>query len=146
MGTGEEKFSVETLQEHATICEKHELTIDLTCEDCEEFLCTKCIKEDHRIHDWKTISTAATLKTRGLIQSMLKIEKEDIQLLDEKIHKISTEIEDNKLLCKAEVSNLKIHCDEIVENVDEIKEKEVQIMKFKEQKRQGTQCFISIGI
>lgn len=129
MATKEEGNVLQTLQEHTEICERHEMTIDLTCDDCEEFLCSECIKEGHRDHDWKTISTAATLKIRGLFQSMLKIEKEDIQLLDEKIHKLSTEMENNKILCETEVLNLKIHCDKIVDKVDEIKEQEVQRMK-----------------
>ena len=62
-----QEYTLGTPQEHALMCEKHALMpIDVTCEDCEEFICSKCAKEDHKDHDWITISTAATLRTRGV--------------------------------------------------------------------------------
>lgn len=33
-------------QEHVPICEEHTLHIDITCEDCEKFICSKCAKTD----------------------------------------------------------------------------------------------------
>ena len=80
MAAKEEEYPLETPQEHALMCEKHALMpIDVTCEDCEEFICSKCVKEDHKDHDWITIPTAATLRTRGLLKAMTKIEEEDIK-------------------------------------------------------------------
>ena len=68
MADKEELFHLGTPQEHALICEKHDfMPIDVTCEYCEKFICSKCAKEDHKDHDWDTISTAATLRTRGLL-------------------------------------------------------------------------------
>ena len=82
----EEEYPFGTPQEHVLMCEKHALMpIDITCEDCEEFICSKCVKEDHKDHDWITISTAATLRTRGLLKANTKIEEEDIKQIDEKI-------------------------------------------------------------
>ena len=64
------EYPLGTPQEHAFICEKHALMpIDVTCEDCGEFICSKYAKEDHKDHDWITISTAATLRTRGLLKA-----------------------------------------------------------------------------
>ena len=92
-----EEYPLGTPQEHVLICEKHDLMpIDVTCEDCEEFICSKCVKENHKGHDWITISTAATLKTRGLLESLKKIEEEDIQLMDKKIQKASQLLEKKK--------------------------------------------------
>ena len=94
MANKEEEFPLGNPQEHALMCEKHALRpIDVTCEDCEEFFCSKCAKEDHKDHDWITISTAATLRTRGLMKSLRKIEEEDIQKLDKKIQRASQQME-----------------------------------------------------
>lgn len=35
-------------QEHIPTCEKHNLTIDMTCEDCDELSCLQCAKTDHK--------------------------------------------------------------------------------------------------
>lgn len=37
------------------------MPVDMTCEDCETFICSKCVKEDHKEHCWNTLSTAAKL-------------------------------------------------------------------------------------
>ena len=65
MAEKEEECILETPQEYVLMCEKHNsMPIDITCEDCEEFICSKCVKEAHKEHNWITISTAATLRTR----------------------------------------------------------------------------------
>ena len=46
MADKEEEYPLGTPQEHALMCEKHALVpIDITCEDCEEFICSKCAKK-----------------------------------------------------------------------------------------------------
>ena len=130
MADKEEEFPLGTPQEHALMCEKHTLMpIDVTCEDCEAFICSKCAKEDHKDHDWITISTAATLRTRGLMKSLRKIEEEDIQKLDEKIQRASQQMEENKKRCENEVSKLQKHYDAIIEKLHKIKEKHEKILK-----------------
>ena len=54
-----------------------------------------CAK-DHKDHDWITISTAATLRSKGLLKAMTKIEEEDIQQIDEKIQRASEQMDKNK--------------------------------------------------
>ena len=123
MAEKEVDFPFGTPQEPALMCQKHDLMpIDVTCEDCEEFICSKCAKEDHKDHDWITISSAATLKTRGLLKSLKKIEDDDIQRMEEKIQKASQQIEVNKQRCESEVSKLQKHFDAIVQKLQKIKE------------------------
>ena len=48
----EKEYPLGTPQEHVFMCEKHVLIpIDVTCEDCEGFIFSKCAKEDHKDHD-----------------------------------------------------------------------------------------------
>ena len=84
------EYPLGTSQEHALMYEKHALMpIDVTCEDCEEFICSKCAKEDHKDHDWITFSSAATLRTRGLLKALINIEEEDIKQIDKQIQEAS---------------------------------------------------------
>nr|XP_022336025.1 uncharacterized protein LOC111132501 [Crassostrea virginica] len=130
MANKEEEFPLGTPQEHALICEKHDLRpIDVTCEDCEEFICSKCAKEDHKDHNWDTISTAATLRTRGLLKAMKKIEEKDIQQIDEHIQKASQQMEENKKRYESEVSKLQKHYDAMVKTLDKIKKKHEKILR-----------------
>lgn len=41
----------ESAQEHIQMCEKHFLRKDITCDDCDEFICKQCAKTDHVYHD-----------------------------------------------------------------------------------------------
>nr|XP_022336024.1 uncharacterized protein LOC111132500 [Crassostrea virginica] len=130
MANKEEEFPLGTPQEHALICEKHDLRpIDVTCEDCEEFICSKCAKEDHKDHDWDTISTAATIRTRGLLKAMTKIEEKDIQQIDEHIQKASQQMEENKKRYESQVLKLQKHYDAMVEMLDKIKKKREKILR-----------------
>ncbi|XP_078336965.1 uncharacterized protein LOC144626566 [Crassostrea virginica] len=130
MADKEEKFPLGTPQEHALICEKHDLMpIDVTCEDCEEFICSKCAKEDHKDHNWDTISTAATLRTRGLLKAMTKIEEKDIQKIDEHMQKASQQMEENEKRYESQVLKLQKHYDAMVETLDKIRKKHEKIMR-----------------
>ena len=74
------KYPLGTPQEHALICDKHRsVPIDMICEDCEEFICSKCVKEDHKDHNWDTITSAATIKTRDLLKVLNKAAREFIK-------------------------------------------------------------------
>nr|XP_022336255.1 uncharacterized protein LOC111132723 [Crassostrea virginica] len=122
MAAKEEEYPLETPQEHALMCEKHALMpIDVTCEDCEKFICSKCVKEDHKDHDWITIPTAATLRTRGLLKAMTKIEEEDIKQIDEKIQEASRQIDENKKKCETEIKRIQRHNDAILEKLEKMK-------------------------
>ena len=104
------------------MCEKHYLMpIDVTCEDCEEFICSTCVKESHKDHNWQTIITAATLTRRGLLKSMSKIEEEDIKHMYEEIQKATKQKEENKKICEKEVLRLQAHYAAIFDKFRNIK-------------------------
>uniref|UniRef100_A0A8W8M5C0 B box-type domain-containing protein n=3 Tax=Magallana gigas TaxID=29159 RepID=A0A8W8M5C0_MAGGI len=108
-------------QEHIPMCIKHDLNIDMTCEDCDEFICSQCAKTDHKDHDWKTIPTAGSLRRRELKKTLSKVKENDIAEIDKKMKKASKQKEGNKKCCDSEVSKLQKHYDAIVSKLDEIK-------------------------
>lgn len=66
MAASKNKHELQSAQEHIPTCEKHNFTIDITCEDCDEFIYSQCAKPDHKDQKWKTILTAESLKRREL--------------------------------------------------------------------------------
>ena len=130
MASKEDEYPLGTPQEHVLMCDKHKLMpIDVTCEDCEEFICSKCAKEDHKDHDWITISTAATLRTRGLLKAMTKIEEEDIQQIDRKIQKVSQQMEENKKRCEMEIERIQRHYDAILGKLQKMKQRHEKTLR-----------------
>uniref|UniRef100_K1R4R3 Uncharacterized protein n=1 Tax=Magallana gigas TaxID=29159 RepID=K1R4R3_MAGGI len=115
------KYPLGSPQEHIPMCEKHDLTIDMTCEDCNEFICSQCAKTDHKDHDWKTIPTAGSLRRRELKKTLSKVKEEDVTEIDEKIKKASKQMEDNKKCCDSEVAKLQKQFVAIVLKLEEIK-------------------------
>ncbi|XP_065925025.1 E3 ubiquitin-protein ligase TRIM71-like [Magallana gigas] len=116
------RYPLGSPQEHIPMCEKHDLTIDMTCENCDEFICSQCAKTDHKDHDWKTISTAGSLRRRELKKTLSKVKVEDVTEIDEKIKKASKQIEDNQTCCDSKVTKLQNQFDAIVSKLKEIKE------------------------
>ncbi|XP_078312771.1 uncharacterized protein LOC144619217 [Crassostrea virginica] len=129
MAHGNKTYPLGSPQVDVFVCQKHELPIDVTCEDCEEFICSTCVKKSHRKHNWRTISTATTLIKRGLIGSLENIEKTYIVQLDEEILRASQQIDENTKLCELEVSKLQNHYDAIVKKFEKIKKKHEDILK-----------------
>ena len=126
----EKEYPLGTPQDLVLMCEKHALMpIDITCENCEEFICSKCAKEDHKNHDWITISTAATLKTRGLLKAMAKIEEEDTLQIDEQIQEASKQMEENKKRCETEIARMQTHYDAILEKLKKIKQRHEKTLR-----------------
>lgn len=108
-------------EEHIPICKKHDLTIAMICEDCGMLICSKCVKLDHMDHKWDTIAISASLR-RELKEYLLKITKEVIEQLDNKIEATAKQMEDNKASYKNEVVKLQNHYDAIAKEANEIKE------------------------
>ena len=105
MAEAKEEYTLGTPQEHVSMCEKHKLMpIEIICEDCDKFICSNCVKEDHKDHNWNTIITAATLITRGLMKSIKKFEEEDIKKIDERIKRASQMIESNNEKYEIEIA------------------------------------------
>ncbi|XP_062575306.1 uncharacterized protein LOC134237218 [Saccostrea cucullata] len=121
MAANEKEYPLGSPIGHIEMCESHELPIDIICEDCDEFICGKCAKTDHKDHNWKTLTMAATERKRGLIKFLKKIKEEDLPGIDLKKEKISKQITENKELCDSEVKELQKHCNEIITRLTEIK-------------------------
>lgn len=97
MAEKKEEFPFGTPQEHKLMCEKHNLMpIDVTCEDCGKFICSTCVKEEHKVYNWQTIQTAAILITRGLLKILNKIEENVIQRMDKTIKRTFEEMTEDK--------------------------------------------------
>ncbi|XP_062620355.1 uncharacterized protein LOC134281936 [Saccostrea cucullata] len=116
-------------QNHNEMCGTHELPIDMICEDCDEFICGDCAKSNHRDHAWKTISTAAIERRKGLHKFLKKIKEEDLHNVDEKLKKIPQQITENKQLCDSEIEKLQKHYDEIMARLTKIKNHHENTMK-----------------
>ncbi|XP_052704912.1 uncharacterized protein LOC128180798 [Crassostrea angulata] len=121
MATIVPKYPLGSAQVHIQMCEKHDLRIDMTCEDCDEFICSQCAKTDHKDHDWKTIPAAGSQRRKELNEFLSKIKEEDVKKMDEKIEKAAKQMEDNQKCCDFEVSKLQKQFDEIVSKLIKIK-------------------------
>lgn len=119
MATGAPQYA----QEHVQMCEKHNLTIDILCEDCNVFICKQCAKTDHFEHDWNTISTAANIRRRELKKYLGKVKEEHVKMIEESIQDAIQQMERNQNCCESEVSKFQIQYDNIVSTLGEIKEK-----------------------
>ncbi|XP_062604642.1 uncharacterized protein LOC134266412 [Saccostrea cucullata] len=129
MAASKPKYPLGSPQEHIEMCGFHDLPIDMLCEDCDEFICGKCAKTDHKDHEWSTIPTAATQRRRGLFNFLKKIKEEDMPGIDEKIEKLSQQITKNTDLCDTEIKKLYQHVDKIVARLAEIKKRNEQSLR-----------------
>uniref|UniRef100_K1R9X8 Uncharacterized protein n=1 Tax=Magallana gigas TaxID=29159 RepID=K1R9X8_MAGGI len=89
----------ESAQEHIQMCEKHFLRKDITCDDCDEFICKQCAKTDHVDHDWTTISTDANqveklTKIVGDMKIEITKERERSTKMSLKLQEITKDKED----------------------------------------------------
>lgn len=125
---------------HIPMCKKHDLTIDMICEDCGKLICSKCVKLDHMDHKWDTIAISASLRRRELKEYLLKITKEIIGQLDNKIEATAKQMEDNRASYKNEVLKLQNHYDAIVKEVNEIKEEKENSLKDSLDEKKSELC------
>ncbi|XP_062573387.1 uncharacterized protein LOC134235280, partial [Saccostrea cucullata] len=124
-----EKSSLGSPLAPIVMCETHEQPIDMVCEDCDEFICAKCAKTDHRDHDWNTIPTAATHRRRGLPTFLNKIKEKELPGIDEKIKKILQQVTENTELCDADIEKLQKHVDEIIARLIKIRKRHEQTIR-----------------
>ncbi|XP_061177735.1 tripartite motif-containing protein 75-like [Saccostrea echinata] len=116
-------------QEHIQTCGTHNLRIDIFCEDCDEFICTKCAKTDHIDHNWDTVATIASLRRRNLFEYLRTIKEGDLSKIDEKIEKASKQIEENKIQCDLEIKKLLKYFDEISTSLEYLKNSHKEKLK-----------------
>lgn len=119
----------ESAQEHIQMCEKHYLRTDITCDDCDKFICKRCAKTDHMDHDWNTISTAASIRRRDLKMSLKKMRENELREIDKKIEMTAKQIEDNQKRCDIEISKLQKHYKGIISRLDEIKKNRESLLR-----------------
>ncbi|XP_062569487.1 uncharacterized protein LOC134231542 [Saccostrea cucullata] len=117
------KYTLGSPQEHILMRESHDSPIDVICEDCDEFICGDCAKSNHRDHNWKTLTTAATQRRRGLLLFLKKIKEENLPGIEEKIKKIPQQITENKEFCDSEIKKVQKHYDEIMARLTVIKKR-----------------------
>ena len=94
----------------------------MTCDYCEEFICSKCVKTSHKDHRWGTNYAATSLLRKELRNILKTIEAKDIQHVDEKIQDASKQIKENKRKCEREISKLQKHYDAILKDLDVIRD------------------------
>ncbi|XP_061177733.1 uncharacterized protein LOC133186514 [Saccostrea echinata] len=68
MAVGKQEYTTWSPQEHSTTCDKHSYRIGIFCDDCDEFICSKCAKTDHKIHNWDTLATVASQRRREFME------------------------------------------------------------------------------
>ncbi|XP_062573498.1 uncharacterized protein LOC134235379 [Saccostrea cucullata] len=137
MAASKPKYPLGSPQEHIKMCGAHELPIDMICEDCDEFICAKCAKRDHRDHDWNTLPTTATERRRGLKTFLRKIKEEDLPGINKKIEKMSQQMTENKELCDSEIKKLQKHVDEVMARLTNIKKHMEQ--QFRDNLKKGNE-------
>lgn len=121
-------------QKHIPICEKHDLTKDITCEDCGEFICSECARTYHKDHDLKTISEAGMQWRREL--NVSKVKEEDVKKMEEKTQKVDKKRKDNHKYCAFnrpidhfEVMSKLNKIRKIIEKNDAVREKKSDLEK-----------------
>lgn len=75
MATRAHKCLLGSPQVHIQMCEKHDLTIDMICEDCEEFICSQCAKTAQKDNDWKTINIAGRELKKKTLNKVKDVKK-----------------------------------------------------------------------
>ncbi|XP_062568794.1 tripartite motif-containing protein 75-like [Saccostrea cucullata] len=83
MATNAPESAIGTPQEHIPTCDKHSKRIDILCEDCDEFICSKCVKTEHKDHNWDTLANVASQRREDLLTYLTEIKDEDIPKLTE---------------------------------------------------------------
>lgn len=123
-------------QKHIPICEKHDLTKDITCEDCGEFICSECARTYHKDHDLKTISEAGMQWRRELNVTLSKVKEEDVKKMEEKTQKVDKKRKDNHKYCAFnrpidyfEVMSKLNKIRKIIEKNDAVREKKSDLEK-----------------
>lgn len=79
MAASASEYPLLSAQECIPVCDKHYLKIDITCDDCDKFICSKCAKTDHDDHDWKTIPTAGILRRKELQKTLDKVKEKNLK-------------------------------------------------------------------
>lgn len=115
------EYPLVSAQEHIPSCKKHNLTLDITCEKCDEFICSTCAKTDHKDHNWKTNPTTGTQRRRELKKTLSRTKEKEVAEIDKMIEKTSKQMEDNRICCDSEVSKLHKQFDAMDTKLKEIK-------------------------
>lgn len=64
------------------MCEKYFLRKDIICDDCDEFICKKCVKIDYMDYDWIIIFIVVSIKRRDLKMFIKKMKENELWEID----------------------------------------------------------------
>ncbi|XP_048729767.2 uncharacterized protein LOC125647119 [Ostrea edulis] len=121
MAESEPVYKFGSPQEHLPTCDKHTELIDMVCEDCDEFVCTDCVKTDHKDHNWVTLVKAASHRRRQLLGFIKTIKDGKLSDIDRKIENTSTKMKEIEKQSDFEMEKLRKHFDDIIARLTEIK-------------------------
>ncbi|XP_062592034.1 tripartite motif-containing protein 75-like [Saccostrea cucullata] len=107
-------------QESVQTCSKHTEIIDIVCEDCDKFLCSQCVKNDHGYHKWVSLFRASAERRNEISRILGYIKKEKLPCIDDKLEKTSQQIEENKNQYETQIKELWEHNHDIVARLSEI--------------------------
>ncbi|XP_061177731.1 uncharacterized protein LOC133186512 [Saccostrea echinata] len=129
MAANKPESAVGSPQEHIPTCDKHSIRTDIFCEDCDEFICSKCAKTKHKKHNWETLANVACQRRRGLTGYLTGIKEGDIPEIEESKEKISTQKRHNENHFDYDVGILHKHFDEVINRLTEIKRSNEETLK-----------------
>lgn len=132
---GEQIIKLENMQKAFSVhsCEKHDRILENYCSDCQVVVCTKCVNERHKLHDWMDASKSASdfrneIKTgdgyRCLSSGLPDLEQERDYLETYKteivlsLEKIQSNVNSRRQELKDLVDN---HSDSILAELDKIR-------------------------
>ncbi|KAK3103030.1 hypothetical protein FSP39_015893 [Pinctada imbricata] len=89
------------------ICEEHDKKeLHAYCKTCQKKICTTCIKEEHSIHDWETITEILREKKYSLPKECKEIRANQLQGLKKEIYRFDRKIKDEDNRFELNKSNL----------------------------------------
>lgn len=124
-------------QEVVQVCNSHNSPVDLTCEDCDCFICSTCAKTDHRDHNWSTESATANKRRRQLSAYLQRVREEELPAMHRKIEQSEKQKTENESQCDTEIQKIDKHCDEIIARINEIKNSYRQVLRDDLQRKNG---------
>ncbi|KAK3103093.1 hypothetical protein FSP39_016393 [Pinctada imbricata] len=130
-----EKYSA---QQALNMCSDHEQEeIDMYCNTCSKPVCTKCVKGDHKDHDWDTMFKIAKALRRQTCQRKLEIRsvsKSVLMGVEDVIKSLTSDAESELALNSSELESTRNKIVEFVyKSFDEMESKCKTNYKFKMQ-------------
>lgn len=102
-------------------CEKHpEEYQNFFCNDCDEFICTECVKTDHRDHDWNTVRKISIKRKSRLSGKCGEIRDGDLPKIIDQISKVDSLMKQNVADRDGEITRLEAHSKDVIKEFDRV--------------------------